>query len=344
MPATWDMPYKRNHFFTGREDIFHRLHTAASSRKVLASSGEALVGPGGIGKTHIAIEYVYRYKDAYQEIFWINASKGMNAGEIESLMASLKASSRWLLIVDQVKDLAQVKDIVLHVNQTGLNQTGHILATSRIPVPRLTTISVPPFSEEDAALCLLRYGGILGPGETLDKTTSTAQAYAITIARLLEGLPRALHLAAQSVKKTQLSLHDYCNEIYRKQYGIPPLEMILIDHLQMGQHVVYFEGDSPEIYVGRVKNVQIYKWGEVVEEGCSVMAEVILLQADEYRYLELEFFYTYLQRAVVPASEVFYQWPQTLPPQQFNKPKRPGHEVKIRFLLRDITSTSSEDR
>ncbi len=71
------MPYQRNPFFTGREEVLHQLH----EHLTLATTA-ALVGLGGIGKTQIAVEYAYRHKDEYCYLLWINAASR------ETLLAS----------------------------------------------------------------------------------------------------------------------------------------------------------------------------------------------------------------------------------------------------------------
>src|SRR5579859_7124053 len=74
-PPIWSVPYRRNPFFTGREEILAHLYTVLrSSRTVALTQPQAISGLGGIGKTQIAIEYAYRYRDQYKAIFWVNAS------------------------------------------------------------------------------------------------------------------------------------------------------------------------------------------------------------------------------------------------------------------------------
>ncbi len=52
----WTIPFQRNPFFTGREDILNYLQKALGTDKTVAlMQPRALKGLGGIGKTHTAI-------------------------------------------------------------------------------------------------------------------------------------------------------------------------------------------------------------------------------------------------------------------------------------------------
>src|SRR5947209_15685163 len=53
-PRVWNIPFHRNPFFTGREEIITRLREALTSNQVAAlNQPQGLVGLGGIGKTQI---------------------------------------------------------------------------------------------------------------------------------------------------------------------------------------------------------------------------------------------------------------------------------------------------
>ena len=77
--AVWNVPYRHNPFFTGREEILARLHALLGSGRAAAlSHAYAISDLGGIGKTQTAIEYAYRHRQDYQAVLWARAeTRGM---------------------------------------------------------------------------------------------------------------------------------------------------------------------------------------------------------------------------------------------------------------------------
>lgn len=70
------LPFPRNVTFCGRESILREMRTqlasdTADNMEKLKSF--VLHGIGGVGKTQIALEYTYRYRDLYSHIFWIRS-------------------------------------------------------------------------------------------------------------------------------------------------------------------------------------------------------------------------------------------------------------------------------
>ena len=71
------MPFPRNGEFVGRDGDLTRLHASLSEpgSGPVGIRPAGLTGMGGIGKTQLVVEYVYRHRDDYPEgIFWIDAA------------------------------------------------------------------------------------------------------------------------------------------------------------------------------------------------------------------------------------------------------------------------------
>jgi hypothetical protein len=70
----WMVPYSRNPFFTGRDEVLDDLHQRFKQGQAQAvSQPQAMSGLGGIGKTQIAVEYAYRHRQEYQQVLWASA-------------------------------------------------------------------------------------------------------------------------------------------------------------------------------------------------------------------------------------------------------------------------------
>lgn len=109
----WFMPVERNPFFTGRDQIIDQL------RKVLSTLGKAAIcGMGGMGKSQVAAEYAYRYRDQYDHVFWLRA-----ATEQELLAAYVEAAR--LLALHDSREEDQMRAV--HAAQSWFEQHGNWL-------------------------------------------------------------------------------------------------------------------------------------------------------------------------------------------------------------------------
>jgi transcriptional regulator with XRE-family HTH domain len=66
----WTVP-QQDMFFTGRDDVLLVLQKLLVSGTT--ASTQAISGLGGIGKTHLAIEYAYRFHEYYESVLWLQA-------------------------------------------------------------------------------------------------------------------------------------------------------------------------------------------------------------------------------------------------------------------------------
>ena len=62
----------RNPNFTGRNDLLLTVRSQLSEEHMAAIVPIAIRGLGGVGKTQVALEYVYRFASEYDLICWEN--------------------------------------------------------------------------------------------------------------------------------------------------------------------------------------------------------------------------------------------------------------------------------
>ncbi|KAF8455068.1 P-loop containing nucleoside triphosphate hydrolase protein [Kalaharituber pfeilii] len=68
---------QRNSDFVGREDLLEQIKQEIGRENGAATKNitqVVLYGMGGIGKTNLALEYVYRHSRDYSSVFWVNAA------------------------------------------------------------------------------------------------------------------------------------------------------------------------------------------------------------------------------------------------------------------------------
>ncbi|MCK9878852.1 FxSxx-COOH system tetratricopeptide repeat protein [Frankia sp. Ag45/Mut15] len=87
-PIVWGGVPRRNKYFSGREDPLAGLYRALIEvdQGTSVNSPYALQGMCGVGKTQIAIEYVFRHQDEYELIWWVTAEEPIM---IRSALAAL---------------------------------------------------------------------------------------------------------------------------------------------------------------------------------------------------------------------------------------------------------------
>src|SRR6266496_3953358 len=170
----WTVPYTKNPFFTGREEVLQKLSTNLKQGSLTALT-QAIRGLGGIGKTQTAAEYAHRHRDEYKAVLWIRATQEHYASDVASIahvlalpeakrqkqdqQTLLRAITRWLrnhtqwlLILDNVQEQVDVTDFF------DVAGTGHVLFTTRVKAiaDLAYTIELDDMTPEDGALLLLR--------------------------------------------------------------------------------------------------------------------------------------------------------------------------------------------
>ena len=219
----WNVAYRRNPFFTGRERLLKQLHERfVTGRAAALTQGQAINGLGGIGKTQVAVEYAYRHQQDYRFILWVNAAAHetliadfitiadhlqlpeRSLPEQDRIVAAVKhwlaTHNDWLLIIDNADDL----DTVWPFLPTG-SSTGHLLLTTRRQaVGGFESFRVEQMDREEGILLLLRRARKL-------QAAPADHEIAEQIVEEMDGLPLALDQAGAYVEETGCDLSTYLN-------------------------------------------------------------------------------------------------------------------------------------
>ena len=230
----WNVPYRRNLYFTGREQVIQRLQEAFAIDK----SGDsckirAISGLGGIGKTQIAIEFAYRYANEYDAVLWIHAGSRdtMNADfaslaktldlpgkenlnqfqAIKAVKGWLLNHDRWLLIFDNVDDMTMV------FKELPGRYSGTVLLTtrSRVADPHIKSIELEKMSQSESVI-FLRLRTSTDEGVSGEENLPASERDALyALWKVMDGLPLALDQAGAYIKTARCSFQEYIY-LYRK--------------------------------------------------------------------------------------------------------------------------------
>jgi tetratricopeptide (TPR) repeat protein len=223
----------RNPNFTGRADLLSNLHESLRSSQNASRSQFAgmtavlphtLHGMGGVGKSLLAIEYIYRHAHEYDVVWWIPSERttgiqaslimlgqrlGLNVTQeanaaVPLVLEALRRGQphgNWLLVFDNAESPEQV---VPFLPKDG---PGHILITSRdarwSQVARPIEVNV--FARDESKELLQRRGPDISDGE------------AERLAEALGDLPLAIEQAAAWHFETGMPAQEYLRLLREKQ-------------------------------------------------------------------------------------------------------------------------------
>jgi hypothetical protein len=195
----------------------------------------AVYGPGGMGKTQIAAEFVAKHRTEFDAVLWVHAEDagkiaqdykdlaiglGLVAAESRDAMdlnftrdvlkrwlvnpqkdrsrESVKTQGKasWLLVFDGVEDGEVLNGFWPY------NGPGSVLITSRNPYSWSASLELKPFSISEATQYLFHVTG-------KEPTPGPEMAAATTIANRLGGLPLALSQMGSIVASNNISFADF---------------------------------------------------------------------------------------------------------------------------------------
>ena len=245
--GTWLVPFERNPSFTGRESELLDLRKKLFVGKDYTSK-VAITGLGGVGKTQLVIELLYRTKIEFSRcsIIWIpatskesleqgylNAAKKLGIPGCEAKDANVKnlvrdylsddAAEQWLLIFDNADDIGMWMDVAPGepgrlLDALPRSSRGSIVFTSRDnkAAVKFAGRNVVHLSSMDEAQSLELLEELL-----TNKTLSTAQRQdAINLVSQLCCLPLAIVQAAMYINTNDIGLTEYLALLGEEEQGL----------------------------------------------------------------------------------------------------------------------------
>jgi hypothetical protein len=196
----------RNPRFCGRTRELRQLRAHLRTRG--GASPVALCGIGGVGKSQVALEYVHRFKNAYDVVWWVDADPGDWPSNRPNA-----SYERWLLVVDNADDVEHVSRLLPH-------GSAHVVLTSRSAAWQhlVRTIGVDVFERRDSQHFLRGYVPSLRPDE------------GGRLAASLGDLPAALAAAGQWLAETGTPVAEYIEQARRR--GAADVERIFAESLR----------------------------------------------------------------------------------------------------------------
>jgi tetratricopeptide (TPR) repeat protein/DNA-binding SARP family transcriptional activator len=223
--------------FVGRQDLLAALNAASTSSSGQITPGVIIVdGMPGVGKTALAIQWARRARhripdgDLYVNLAGFSGEDKVSQATViddflnalghppdasvdrrsrELLLSRLLANRRTLVVLDNVRDTAHVKDLI------PLLADSLVIATSRQRLSALSTVTgarrvrVEPMTNAEALELLSR---------RLGRRQHIGQEHRARIVRLCGGLPLAISVLAEHVMSwTNTQLAEFADQLDRRQ-------------------------------------------------------------------------------------------------------------------------------
>jgi hypothetical protein len=220
------VPYKRNLYFRGRENLIATLCTKLSQIMPDSMNHQMMLyGLGGMGKTQLALEYVYSHRENYERIYWINVTSeaalfsgfqdiakrtscpSANVDDKPSETAKLvldwlDGQESWLVVFDNLDDVDVITNYLPNPSPHR-----HILITTRnkhcehIPAEGL---KLRELAVDDAADFLIARSKIGIVGQTPE-----GRKEAVQVVIEVGCLPLAIEQAAAYIREALTNIFDY---------------------------------------------------------------------------------------------------------------------------------------
>ena len=226
----------RNNCFCGRD---RELEAIAAQLKNIQNSSihSAICGLGGVGKTSLAVEFLWQHQEKYPGgIFWISGEDKFFQGSVNEMALQIgtiendfhnslsrtldwlrKREKLWCLVVDNLDELEMSPEMrKLLTGNWKYMARGHIIITTRREVSQIgeatgideqCCIDLKCLTEEEGIQFLRLRTGRTDEGEDNDLRQ---------LVRELGGLPLALDQAGAYIRNVKQSIKEYVKK-YKKQ-------------------------------------------------------------------------------------------------------------------------------
>jgi tetratricopeptide (TPR) repeat protein len=270
----------------GRTEALQRVRDQLTSGKQ-TSIGQtaAFQGIGGLGKTQLAVEYAWKFKDEYPNgVIWINADQDIAAQLVELSVKArwvapeseiqltieiathrLQSYSNCLIVFDNVDTIDRVRAFLPEPSANP-----HLLITSRTEQPGFVPVEIDTLKESEAVDLLLQEANRSALAE------DELQA-ARDIAATLGGLPLALELAGAYLRHRPIPLRSYRDLLSANlKAALPPKflsshtrhEADLYATLRIGEDVL---SEAP--LLGGILN--LFAWSGTAPIGDTLLRQIV---------------------------------------------------------------------
>lgn len=216
--APFTVPFPQDKRFLGRDDDLKKLHALLEADTAIGVG--AVTGMGGIGKTQLAVEYAYRYREAYKGgVYWVNAARDWQeefarlAGKVgirdqsatederlrwlaQAFVEYLEEHPKSLVIFDNVEDPLELQNRSRDIVPVDL--PCRLLFTTRRQTDAFPMVEIRSLDDESALRLLLDTST---RKQLLQQGFAEEQSTARSICKTLGNLPLAIALASAYLEK-----------------------------------------------------------------------------------------------------------------------------------------------
>lgn len=236
----FNVPYRRNLFFTGRADVLETIHKRlVSDFRSDLSLSYVIYGLGGVGKTQVAIEYSYQHRNDFDIIYWLRADdyktllasyfeiyeddsfraltglKLEDENDLEKISTKVKLwfercrDISWLLVLDNAEPLPTIANLIPSGHK------GCVLVTSR------DRSAIGQLATDGKELLVMEEAEATKFMMKCSKADSEESEDAVALVQELGRLPLAIEQAGGCMRHTGTTIAEY-----RRLYNINKFEAL----------------------------------------------------------------------------------------------------------------------